>query len=299
MQIHHITLLTGDISSSIAFYTQILGFRFVKNSVNQENPTRRHVYFADYPGSPGTVTTFIEVPHLGTRYDEACYIQGIDYYAPIKSKQFWQEHLEKNDVPAELVDEALQFSDPHGVPIRLFFVAEEHTAKTAVSDSPVPKEFQILRLKNTNFYVSDPIEEEDFFFKLTGIRSQNHQLPLEHGQSITFLKSETFGTKRFGRGSIDHIALTAHDKNEVAKIRDVGNAQKFQFEKEIDRKYFYSVYFKDKYNNRVEFATMGPGFTADEDLKYLGEKLGLPDNLEPLRDELLSFYETEGVTFTE
>lgn len=297
MQLHHITLLTGDIDSTSHFYTQILGFRFIKNSVNQENPTRRHIYFGNYNGQPGTVTTFIEVPRLGTRYDEDSYIQGLDYYAPAKGSKFWQQHLTTNNITFSNQNDILSFTDPQGTPIRICFIAEEPAAASVIRNSTIPPQYQLLRLKNTNIYVTDLDAEEHFLTEMTGIETVNHVLNLDLGQSITLIPAEQLGTKRFGRGSIDHVALSAVDKNEIAAIRNRGNERNFHFEKEIDRKYFYSVYFRDPNRNRIEFATLAPGFTVDEDLDSLGEKLGLPDNLEPLREELIDFYANEGVTF--
>lgn len=299
MQIHHITLLTGNIPRSIQFYTEILGFRFVKNSVNQEDTTRRHVYYADYVATPGTVTTFIEFPFLGPRYDDGSYISGGNYYAPKGSEEYWRARLFDYGIENTMDAGVLRFLDVDNVELSFTFIDELIKAESINTFTTVPAEDQLLRLKSTSILVPDLDVETTFFQKLTGLPVKNNTVELALGQSIQLLQTKNNGKKRFGRGGIDHVALSATSIAEIHEIRKRGEEAHFHFEKEIDRLYFYSIYFKDPSDNRIEFATMTPGFTIDEDLDHLGEKLGLPERMEGERKELTQFYADENVHFKE
>ncbi|MGR3742407.1 VOC family protein [Companilactobacillus sp. DQM5] len=297
MKLHHITLLTKDVSKNSDFYIKILGFRLVKNSINQENPHMRHVFYGDYMGSIGMDITFIEVPRLGQRTDEDSYIQGVDFYAPLGSEEFWQNRLTHFNIPFSFQNNILSFKDFEDVPLSLNFINEhlpEHLVNTL---SDISRDNQIIRFKNSNIYVNDMNAEKNFFETLTSIKFSGNILPLDDNQTITLIQSSNPGRKRMGRGSIDHIALSVLDKSDITRVKQLGLDSNFEYEEDIDRKFFYSLYFKDPNHNRIEFATSYPGMTVDEPLDFLGQHLSLPDRLEPERLDIEKFYAEKGINF--
>lgn len=290
MQIHHITILTKDVDRDTKFYTEVLGFRFLKNSVNQERPENRHVFYGDYIGTPGTITSIIEVPRMGHRYDDGSFIKEINYYAPAGSEKFWQDRLNSFGIKYRLENAQLFFQDPDEVELSLTFIDEQLPQNLVNSKTDIPAADQILRMKSTKLVVFDLETERKFFADMTGLPVADNHLELDFGQSIDFELAKNHDKKRFGRGSIDHVALSATSIDEIHEIRKRGELNKYHFEEEIDRLYFYSLYFKDPFDNRIEFATMAPGFTVDENLDQLGSKLGLPKRLESRREELTKHF---------
>lgn len=108
---HHISLLTKDRHENVRFYTEVLGLRFVKNTVNQENHRMLHYYYGDYRGAPGSVVTFFIVPHLGHRYDNQQFISTIGLKLPQNSLAFWRERLEQYGVAYSANEGQLRFFD--------------------------------------------------------------------------------------------------------------------------------------------------------------------------------------------
>ena len=116
---HHISLLTKNRHENVRFYTEVLGLRFVKNTVNQDNHRMLHYYYGDYQGAPGSVVTFFIVPHLGHRYENKNFISTIGLKLPQASFAYWQERLEHYHVPYTANDRQLHFFDADQVEIIL------------------------------------------------------------------------------------------------------------------------------------------------------------------------------------
>lgn len=283
---HHVSLLTQNRQENLTFYTQLLGLRFVKNTVNQENTRMLHYYYGDYQGSPGSVITFFIVPHLGQRRDETRYLAEIGLNVPKDSLDFWQQRFEAQGIAVERKLAKLKVHDPDQVSLTFYETEQVTPAKESIVNNEIPANKQILGLADINFYVSDPQKTADFFKQLLGWSTENKVIQLSSNEKITLTATASTEKTRMGRGSIDHVAFAVKDDNALDLLYKKAQQQNWQIEKIISRGYFKSLYIREPGGNRVEFATEGPGFTIDEPLEHLGEHLALPPFLADQRTSI-------------
>ncbi|MGX7205905.1 VOC family protein [Enterococcus pingfangensis] len=283
---HHVSLLTSQRQENLTFYTQILGLRFVKNTVNQENTRMLHYYYGDYQGSPGSVITFFIVPHLGQRRDESQFLSEIGLNVPKHSLDYWQQRFEKFAVPVERTVDQLIVQDPDQVTLIFNETNDSAPERANIVKNDIPAEKQILGLAAINFQIAEPEKTAEFFEKLLGWTGDNNHIQLSPTEVITFTASDSLTKTRMGRGSIDHIAFAVESDEALERLREKARRQKWQIEKMISRGYFKSLYIREPGGNRVEFATVSPGFTIDEPLEQLGEHLALPSFLTAQRAEI-------------
>ncbi|MCD2256671.1 VOC family protein [Agrilactobacillus fermenti] len=295
-KLHHVSLLTKDAKKNIAFYTQVLGFRFVKNTVNQENIHMRHLFYGDYLGTPGTVTTFFEVPNIGHRYDGKSYLNGIHYAIPEASLSFWYDRLNHYHIMTTQVDDNLQFNDPDGVTITLHPSFKALAPQQYVSNN-IPGNYQIVGLLGTELHVPEIAPTLDFFERFLNLHFEDDQLLLDDGNFLKIMFSNSTDKHRFGRGSMDHVALTVTDIKSLQAMIQKAQDQGWSIEEVRDRGWFTSLYIREPNHNRIEFATMTPGFTLDEPLATLGESLGLPPKFESKRSEIEAYFKQRSVVF--
>lgn len=282
--LHHVSLLTGDAAATTTFYRDQLGLRLVKNTVNQENLHMRHLFYGDYAGTSGSVITFFEVPRLGPRYDEGHYMADVTFAIPTGSASFWRTRLG-----------SLTATDPNGVRITLRQRAGQLDQRLVVP-GPIPAEAQILGWWGSTIASPAPAETAAFFATMLAEPNDGHQLTLGNGRTLSFTQADS-GTHRFGRGSIDHVAITIPDRSFFDVLRQRAKAHGYTIERYADRGWFQSLYLLTPAGNRIEFATTSPGFTLDEPLASLGNGLGLPPHLASQRQAILQAFAAKGVTF--
>ena len=281
--IHHISGFTKSAKESIYFYTEILGLRLVKNTVNQENTKMRHLFFGDYQGTPGTLLTFFEISKLGQRRDFNNFFSTNYLAIPKGSLQFWKERLLQFNVESHQDDEGLEFTDFDDFKLKLIETDEQIQSEKATQHSTVPAHYQIIRIAGTSLVVENPTLTNQFLHTYLGIKS-TETLPLNNRTSFTIVKkSSELAKSRIGRGSIDHIAYSAATAADLEELYQTALANKFKIEEYVDRGYFKSLYVKEPNGLRIEIATELPGFLIDEDLATLGENLALPAFLETKR----------------
>lgn len=281
--IHHISGFTKSAKESIYFYTEILGLRLVKNTVNQENTKMRHLFFGDYQGTPGTLLTFFEISKLGQRRDFNNYFSTNYLAIPKGSLQFWKERLLQFNVESHQDDEGLEFTDFDDFKLKLIETDEQIQHEKATQHSTVPAHYQIIRIAGTSLVVENPTLTNQFLHTYLGIKS-TETLPLNNRASFTIVKkSSELAKSRIGRGSIDHIAYSAATAADLEELYQMALANQFKIEEYVDRGYFKSLYVKEPNGLRIEIATELPGFLIDEDLATLGENLALPAFLETKR----------------
>ena len=284
--IHHISGFTKSAKESIYFYTEILGLRLVKNTVNQENTKMRHLFFGDYQGTPGTLLTFFEISKLGQRRDFNNYFSTNYLAIPKGSLQFWKERLLQFNVESHQDDEGLEFTDFDDFKLKLIETDEQIQPEKATQHSTVPAHYQIIRIAGTSLVVENPTLTNQFLHTYLGIKS-TETLPLNNRASFTIVKkSSELAKSRIGRGSIDHIAYSAATAADLEELYQTALANQFKIEEYVDRGYFKSLYVKEPNGLRIEIATELPGFLIDEDLATLGENLALPAFLETKRTTL-------------
>ena len=281
--IHHISGFTKSAKESIYFYTEILGLRLVKNTVNQENTKMRHLFFGDYQGTPGTLLTFFEISKLVQRRDFNNYFSTNYLAIPKGSLQFWKERLLQFNVESHQDDEGLEFTDFDDFKLKLIETDEQIQPEKATQHSTVPAHYQIIRIAGTSLVVENPTLTNQFLHTYLGIKS-TETLPLNNRTSFTIVKkSSELAKSRIGRGSIDHIAYSAATAADLEELYQTALANQFKIEEYVDRGYFKSLYVKEPNGLRIEIATELPGFLIDEDLATLGENLALPAFLETKR----------------
>lgn len=283
---HHISLLTRDGHENVRFYTEVLGMRFVKNTVNQENHRMLHYYYGDYQGAPGSVVTFFVVPHLGHRYENRNFISTIGLKLPQNSLAYWRDRLDSYQIDYTVSDRQIRFSDPDEVEVILTEtdlppLASDHQVK-----NDVPADKQILGLNSSQIHVSDPQATSDFFETFLGWTTVDQRIQLNPTDFLEILPTESDKPSHMGRGSADHIAFAVADDAALEALYQRAEKQGWHIEKMVSRGYFKSLYIREPGGNRMEFATLTPGFTIDEPLESLGESLALPPFLADQREEI-------------
>ncbi|EAC2208803.1 VOC family protein [Listeria monocytogenes] len=287
--IHHVSALTKSFNENHRFYSEILGLRLVKNTVNQDNIHMRHLFYGDYIGSPGTLLTFFEVPRIGSSYDERAFFGNITLGIPTDTSSYWEKRLNDFAISFQKDGQTLTLQDPDTMGIILTEIPATNSNPTIHTD--IPAEKQIVRIIGADYHVPDPAATSQFFTNLFGLESQNGVLVDKSEMSFAKLHATTADKKsRTGRGTIDHIAYTLETKEAVDELHDLAVRNDLKIEEFVDREYFKSLYIREPGGLRIEFASAGPGFTIDEPLETMGERLALPSFLEEKRTEIETYF---------
>jgi glyoxalase family protein len=289
--IHHLTAITADASGNVDFYTRVLGLRLVKKTVNQDNPTVYHLFFADEKGSSGSDLTFFEFPGVPKGRAGAGDVHRIVWrVASEAALDFWEERLGGEGITAERGEEApsMHFADPEGL-VHELLVADVDDQPLIADHPEVPKEVALSGFHAVRAYSAAPDASRALFEAL-------EFEPTEEGgggweargsqRGGLYLFDEPPGERALqGAGSVHHVAW-ASTIDEHLEWRERAIAGGAHPTPVIDRFYFKSIYFREPGGVLFEIATLGPGFTVDEPLEELGEKLSLPPDYEHLREQV-------------
>jgi glyoxalase family protein len=284
--IHHITAITEDAQRNVDFYAGVLGLRLVKKTVNQDNPSVYHLFFADERGSAGADLTFFEYPGVPPGRAGAGMVHRIVWrVASDDSLSFWAERLERGGVGTERIDGALVFSDPEGLDHELTVV--EVGDQPLIAEHPeIAPELALQGFHAVRAYSAAPeasrglLEALEFEPRDTGWEARG-----EKRGGLYQYDPPPPERPMQGAGSIHHVAWASSiEEHTEWRQRAIGAGA--QPTPVIDRFYFRSIYFREPSGVLFEIATLGPGFTVDEPLEHLGEKLSLPPDYEHLRAEV-------------
>lgn len=301
--LHHITAVTADAPGNVDFYARVLGLRLVKKSVNQDDPLVYHLFYGDENAHPGADLTFFEYPDapLGRAGDGMAY-RVVWKVANSDAIAYWSERLAAEGVELQVNEQGnvsfaendatatgLVFKDPEGLEHELITVDDGNEPLTA-NATDIPAEFRLQGFAGVRVYASQPSSSRDFLAKLLNFEHTNSGDDSDwtiKGDSRTsrYAYDEPPGGGMRGAGTIHHVAWTsANDEHSAWQnfLSDAGARPT----PVIDRYYFESIYFTEPSGVLFELATPSPGFTADEPLETLGERLSLPPKFEPLRDQL-------------
>ena len=285
--IHHITCITADAPGNVDFYAGLLGLRLVKKTVNQDDPTVYHLFYADEKGSAGADITFFEYPGVPPgRLGAGMVYRVVWRVGSAEALDFWQERLRREGVEASRETESLRFSDPEGLELELV-VAESEDEPLCADHPEIPAELALQGFDSVRAYALDPDQSRRFLegalgFQPAGVESFEVRGE-ERGSFYAFDRMEARG--RSGAGTVHHVAWASPPEQHDAwreRVLEAGARPT----PVIDRFYFRSIYFREPSGVLFEIATIGPGFTADEPLEHLGERLSLPPDFEHLRDQL-------------
>lgn len=296
---HHISAMTGDAKKNLRFYTEVLGMRLVKKTVNQDDPSMYHLFYADEMGTPGTDLTFFELPFLGQTYKGASSISRTALRVPEGALPYWLDRFAAFDVLHDEVTDVLgrptlYFEDEEGQ--RLCLV--EGGLGMPRKNGPVPADVAIFGLGFSEWTVRRPEKTERVLTDVLGYRfasefewSGHVVRVFETGDGGVATEIHLVGrpdlpSERPGRGSVHHVAIRVEDDLEMTQWVERLDSFGISHSGLIDRYYFKSIYFREPSGILVELATDGPGFATDEPVETLGERLALPPFLEPRRAEI-------------
>jgi glyoxalase family protein len=285
--IHHITCITADAPGNVDFYVRVLGLRLVKKSVNQDDPTVYHLFYADEKGSAGSDLTFFEYPHATRGRAGRGMVHRIVFrVASEDAVEFWSDRLGAEEVKFEREERRLRFTDPEGLTLELSVV--ETDDEPLVAEHPeIPFELALRGFDGVRAY-ADPSPSRAFL--------ENTLSFDPHGDSVWEVRGERRGSWYAydeppaepgiqGAGTVHHVAWASPpDEHETWHERVASSGA--HPTPIIDRFYFRSIYFREPSGVLFEIATIGPGFTVDEPLERLGEKLSLPPAYEHLRERV-------------
>jgi glyoxalase family protein len=286
--IHHITCITADAPGNVEFYVGVLGLRLVKKSVNQDDPTVYHLFYADEKGSAGSDITFFEYPGARRGRAGAGMIHTITWrVASPEALDFWEQRLRDKGVEAQRDGDSLRFEDPEGLGLELKVVATDDEPLTA-EHPEIPAELALQGFESVRAYTDDPersreLLEQTLEFEPRGENEWEARGGDRGGLYAYDQAPEEPGIG--GAGTVHHVAWSSPMDEHEAWHERVAQAG-MRPTPIIDRFYFRSIYFREPSGVLFELATLGPGFTSDEPLETLGERLALPPNYEPLRDRL-------------
>jgi glyoxalase family protein len=288
--IHHITAITENGQRNVDFYVGVLGLRMVKKTVNQDNPSVYHLFYADEKGDPGSDLTFFEYPGVVPgRAGDGMIHRIVWRVASAEALDFWAERLGERGVETSRAEgrEALLFADPEGLEHELAVSSAED--EPLIAEHPeVPAELALQGFDGARAYDSNPQASRPLFEETLGFAPRDDQLWEVRGDSrggIYAYDAPPSEAGIQGAGSVHHIAWASTQEDHEAWRERVIQAG-MRPTPVIDRFYFRSVYFREPSGVLFEIATLGPGFTVDEPLESLGEKLSLPPFIEHLRDEI-------------
>jgi glyoxalase family protein len=285
--IHHITAITADAQSNVDFYAGVMGLRLVKKTVNQDNPTVYHLFFADEKGSAGSDLTFFEFPGVPPGRAGAGDVHRIVWrVASHASLDFWEGRLGAHGIESERAGGGLRFADPEGLAHELAVV--EVPDEPLIADSPeVPAELALRGFHAVCAYSADPAASATLLESLEfePVDENSWEARGSNRGGLYLYEAPPEERSLQGAGSVHHVAWASTlDEHEEWRQRAIaGGAEPTPV---IDRFYFRSIYFREPSGVLFEIATLGPGFTVDEPLEQLGEKLSLPPDYEHLRAEV-------------
>jgi glyoxalase family protein len=294
--LHHVTAFASDPQQNLDFYTEVLGLRFVKKTVNFDDPGTYHFYFGDDAGSPGTIITFFPWPHAARGVAGAGETTHTAYSVPQQSLGFWYERLTGAGVLVEKTgvrfgEEVLTFADPDGMKLELVGQAEVAAAKPA-RYADVPAEHAIRGFYGVTL-LEKSLAKTEATLTMMGFRKVGEEgtrvrfaaTGEAHGRRVDVVVDPNARYGRQGAGTVHHIAFRAPGdaaqlewREEIAKTLQVTTVQ--------DRDYFHSIYYREPGGVLFEMATDPPGFTLDEPIETLGEALRIPAWLEPKRAQI-------------
>jgi glyoxalase family protein len=286
--IHHVTAITADAQRNVDFYAGVLGLRMVKKTVNQDNPTVYHLFYADEKGDPGSDLTFFEYPGVPPGRAGDGMVHRIAWrVGSAGALDFWAGRLGERDVETHRADGGLRFADPEGLEHQLLVPDVDDEPLTA--DHPeIPAEHALQGFHGVRAYGSDPDGSAELLAKTLEFTRGDGGVWEARGErrGSTYAYDEPpVETGLQGAGTVHHVAW-ASSVDEHEAWRDRVAEAGMRPTPVIDRFYFRSVYFREPSGVLFELATLGPGFTVDEPLESLGEKLSLPPFIEHMREEI-------------
>lgn len=291
--LHHVTAIASDPQGNLDFYTQVLGLRFVKRTINFDDPATYHFYFGDDAGTPGTILTFFPWPMAARGIAGAGEVTRTAFSVPLSSLEYWQQRLKDHRISAERTgkrfeEQVLTFLDPDGMGIEIVGHAGSRAAN-APRFASVPPEHAIRGFFGVTL-LEKQLDDTAAILGVMGfeqVAKEGNRVRFAAtgnalGNHIDLLIDPAASYGEPGAGSVHHIAFRAKDEAAQREWR-AELAKHLPVTPVMDRTYFRSIYFRERGGVLFELATDPPGFAFDEPLESLGEELRIPDWLESKR----------------
>ena len=286
--IHHISAITADATQNLLFYEGVMGLRLVKKTVNQDNPSVYHLFYADEDGSPGADLTFFEYPGLARGRAGAGMIHRIGIrVGSHEALEFWARRLASAGIESALEEDRLRFEDPEGLGLEL--TAQPSVDQPLLAEHPeIPSHFALQGFAGVRAYERQKGASHQFLTETLGFTSSDVFSFESRGESrgsYYVYDAAPVARALSGSGTVHHVAWSSTMAEHEA-WRDRVMAGGGSPTPVIDRFYFRSIYFREPSGVLFEIATRGPGFTSDEPKEHLGERLSLPPAFEHLRAQV-------------
>ena len=297
--IHHITVMASDPQRNIDFYTRILGQRFIKRTINFDDPGTYHLYYGDFVGSPGTIMTYFPWPGAQRGRVGNGEVAASAYNILPSSVNYWRTRLQAHGVAGltrakRFGADVLAFEDPDGMIVELI-AHEGRPAPTFWRDGPIPEEHALRAFHGVTIWVENAdrtaqLLTEQMGYTLVGEENGGKGRRLrfqgasdDYGMVVDLLERPGQPRGQMGAGTVHHVAFRSANDAEQAQVQENLLAVGVPVTEVKDRCYFRSIYFREPSGTLFEIATDDPGFAVDEPVDELGKSLKLPPWLEAQR----------------
>lgn len=296
--IHHITAIAGDPQRNMDFYTEALGLRLVKLTVNFDDPGTYHFYFGNARGSPGSILTFFPWANVRRGTVGNGQVSATTFAVPSRSADYWRERLAESGTPVEdagqrFGESVLRFADPDGLPLEL--IASDHarpdeawTGSTVSPDAAI-RGFHSATLSEEGYEKTADLLQRVMGFRLIGSEGNRFRYQATGGEAgaiVDVICTPDGKYGRLGSGTVHHIAWRTPDDAQQLAWRETLVDGGYNVSPVMDRTYFHSIYYREPGGILFEIATDPPGFALDEPPDHLGERLMLPPQVEHRRSTL-------------
>ncbi|GAB2825646.1 ring-cleaving dioxygenase [Ferruginibacter profundus] len=296
--LHHITAIADNAKRNFEFYTNVLGLRMVKKTVNFDDPGTYHFYFGDEVGTPGSILTFFPWEGIGRGRTGTGMATEIGYSVPAGSLEFWaarftQFNVKHGAIAESFGEQYLSFEDPDGLKINLIVSKNTDTRKqweTAdIKAANALKGFHSIVLTLRNIKATAAILTEIFGYKFLEQQGNRYRYitdAIETAAIVDLLESPDEARGNNTAGTNHHVAFRVKDEATLMEYREKILSKQLNITEKINRDYFFSLYFREPGGVLFELATENPGFATDETVAELGSSLRLPKQYEGARAKI-------------
>jgi glyoxalase family protein len=294
--LHHVTSMAASAGTNNKFFTDTLGLRRVKKTVNFDSPDTYHLYYGDEIGSPGSVMTYFPFAHIARGRPGTGEVGTTLFSVPEGSFGFWTDRLGKAGAEGIKADTAfgenrLHFAGPDGDGFALVEVKDD--ARKQFIGNGISEDHAIRGFHSASLRLRDEGATAELL-KFMGYEERDNKdgvlrLGMPGGNGADVIDIETMpniARANLGAGSVHHIAFAVENRAKQLEVRKALMDTGYQVTPVIDRDYFWAIYFRTPGGVLFEIATNEPGFDRDEDTAHLGEALKLPMQHEHLRSAL-------------
>jgi glyoxalase family protein len=300
--LHHVTAVAGDLTVNLRFYTEVLGLRLVKRTVNFDDPSSYHLYFGDTLGTPGSALTFFYWTDQPRARPGPGQVTAIAWSIATPALPFWRTRLAQHGLAfteqTRLGEPVLAFADPDGLRLELVGAAEPDP-RAAWAHPEIPSAHGLLGFHHVTLtlHPADATRAATLLTDSMGARAVAAPSaaprvryafagggPGAYVDIVTVSATTTGGHP--GAGSVHHVAFRVADARAQEHAAEAWRSAGLQVSPVRDRQYFQAIYVRGPGGVLLEISTDGPGFTVDEPAASLGTALHLPPEYEPHRTRI-------------